>query len=314
MNDLSKINQTLEVLYLALRSVKRTKPSIISGVFRAISKDISSLTEVNDTLENMELGGHILSDYDWERALNILHEHESSGIRVITLKDILYPQSLRVIKDAPTAIFLKGNVETLTNIPGMAIVGTRKASSNGKAIARRVSEFLSECGWTIVSGLALGIDAEAHRGCLNKNGETIAVLAGGLDKPTPASNSKLGYEILDKGGAWLSEHPLGVPTKREFFVPRNRIQIGLSVGSLIVEAEIKSGSTSQANFCTGQGRALFAIVPHEDNNPLKLNCAGTQDLVKNKGAIPIRTRGDYERLLKVMNSHLEELGGKVSQD
>ena len=102
------------------------------------------------------------------------------------------------------------------------------------------------------------------------------------------------------GGAWVSEHSIGIPAKKHHFVPRNRIQIGLSAGSIIVEAAIKSGSLSQARFCVGQNRPLFAVVPQTSANPHHLNCEGTLHMVKELGAIPIRSKDDYPKLIEVL--------------
>lgn len=231
----------------------------------------------------------------WNIANDILDRSHAMDIHCLSIASPNYPKYLRAIDDAPNVLHLRGNLEILNNLPGVAVVGSRKTSEKGEIIAQRIASFLVEHNWVVVSGLALGIDAAAHTGSLSvgKPMSTIAVLAHGLETAKPAKNRKLGEEILDNGGIWVSEHPIGTPANRHHFVPRNRIQLGLSVGSVIVEAEEKSGSISQAKFCVKQKRPLFAVVPHAENNPLGLVCAGTELLVRELGAYPLKTKDDY---------------------
>ena len=247
----------------------------------------------------IDAGRPIVAD-DWAFADQILDTNERLGIVSYTFLDPSYPVYLKDVKDPPAMIHIRGNPRVLQSLPGIAVVGTRNVTENGREIARRLGQFLGENNWVVVSGLALGIDAAAHRGTLDGKGKTIAVLAGGLDKPNPRKNEELAEEILERSGAWVSEHPVGEPPRRQHFVPRNRIQVGLSAGSIIVEAEEKSGSISQANFCVEIGRPLFAVMPQDDRNTLGLRCNGTSFLVRKKGAIAIRSKSDYDQVLKVL--------------
>lgn len=243
----------------------------------------------------------VLKSSDFGFGKKLMDENQSADIEVLCINDeAVYPKFLRVIKDAPPLLFLRGDLNVLKSLPGVAIVGARKASKNGLEIARRLGAYTAQNDFVVVSGLALGIDAASHEGCLSSNGKTIAVLASGLDKPNPASNASLGFEILEKGGAWVSEHTVGTPPLKQYFVPRNRIQIGLSAGSIIVEAAVKSGSLSQARFCVGQNRPLFAVVPETSENNLRLNCEGTRHMVEELGAIPLKSRSDYPRLVEML--------------
>ena len=259
-----------------------------------------------------------LAIQEWDDARRNHDKNTAHSVSMLCFGDERYPHYLASLSDAPPVLFIKGSFNALVSLPGVAIVGAREATDPGKEIARRIAKFMSESGWPIVSGLALGIDAAAHQGALDAGGVTIAVLAGGVDKPSPAANSKLGHSILEAGGAWVSEHPVGTPPRKHHFVPRNRIQVGLSAGSIIVEAKMRSGSITQARFCVNESRPLFSVVPHSAENPLGLNSEGTLYMVDEFGAIPIKGKTDYvlmQRLLLdskmalIDNSHSSGIDG-----
>lgn len=233
----------------------------------------------------------------WQRALDLIEKNKRVGVQVIGIASHEYPKFLRMIDDPPPIIFVKGNLNTLGIDTTVAIVGTRDATPKGLEVAKRIAIHLGEAGWLSVSGLALGIDAAAHGGSLLAGSKTIAVLAHGLEQASPRKNAKLADQILEADGLWLSEHSVEVPARKDYFVRRNRLQIGLSCGSIIVEAALRSGSMAQANFCVSEKRPLFAVVPHSPGNPLGLLCEGTSDMVKRLGAIPVKTRDDYPSIV-----------------
>jgi DNA processing protein len=170
-----------------------------------------------------------------------------------------YPPFLREIPDPPDALYLRGTMPK-TARPPFAIVGTRRATPTGIETARRFGRELAAAGFPIVSGLALGIDAAAHEGCLETpNGIAIAVLAGGLNKIYPGENQKLGERILERGGVIISEYPEGTPPYKDHFLRRNRIVSGLSRGVLIIEAPENSGSLATARHAMDQNRDLFVV-------------------------------------------------------
>ncbi len=224
----------------------------------------------------------------------------NSNIVEIPISDPQYPESLRSIINPPQILYAKGNLDLLSYKPGVSIVGTRKASKNGIEIAKRLARFAVEQNQVVVSGLALGIDAAAHEGCLNAGGKTIAVLASGLHIATPKKNEYLAQRILDSGGLWVSEHPEGVNPQPKYFVPRNRIQVGLSTCSIIVESEKSSGTTTHAKFCKQENHPLFAVIP-VDGNPLRLVSSGPEMMVRDFGAKPLKSKRDYSSLLDVFN-------------
>lgn len=246
---------------------------------------------------------------------SILSRTERYDIRFFVYGDPDYPLTLSQIPRAPTMLFVRGRWME-ASLPGIAIVGSREATANGKIIAQRLARHFGGLGWPIVSGLALGIDAAAHEGALASNAYTICVLAHGLHKASPKANAALADRILDCGGAWASEYPPGVEPRKEQFVARNRIQSGLSAGSIIVEGARSSGTMTQAQYSLGQRRKLFAVVPMEPGNPLKLNCEGPTSLVESGQAAPVRSTADYPRVLEQMElsrARLAAIGRGVKQ-
>jgi len=231
------------------------------------------------------------------------------GIVAVPVTSAAYPRSLALIDDAPPVIYYRGTLSTLAQVPGLAVVGTRKATRNGLVIAERIGRHFAERGWVIVSGLAMGIDAAAHRGALLGAGKTIAVLAHGLNSVYPKTNAALADDILSSGGLLLSEYPAGVAAKPEQFVLRNRIQIGLSVGSVIVEGEEKSGTRTQAEYCLKNRRNLFAVL-QGDGADLNLASSLPVQLVSKRGAMPIYSRDDYDRVELMLNSKKTQILGE----
>lgn len=180
-----------------------------------------------------------------------------------------YPALLKQIADPPPLLSVRGCVELLSD-PQLSVVGSRHASRQGISTALDFAEVLSSQGMGIVSGLALGIDAAAHEGGLKGMGKTVAVVATGLDRIYPAKNKALAHRIVDEG-AMISEFPLGTKPLNYHFPRRNRIISGLSVGTLVVEAAVKSGSLITARTALEQDREVFA-VPGSIHNPQAKGC------------------------------------------
>jgi DNA processing protein len=194
------------------------------------------------------------------------------GVRFVLSGEAEYPAALIEIDAPPPVLALRGRPDLLER-PCVAIVGARNASAPGRRMAARLARGLSEAGYTIVSGLARGIDAEAHRESLA--GGTAAVLAGGLDRPYPPENAALYDEILARGLA-LSEMPLGLSPRGRDFPRRNRLVSGLSRAVIVVEAARRSGSLITARFAAEQGREVFAVP----GSPLDPRCEGSNDLLR----------------------------------
>lgn len=188
---------------------------------------------------------------------------------VITQDDPRYPPQLAQIAQAPLALFVIGDADLLC-LPQLAMVGARSASAQGLENAQAFAAELARRGLTITSGLALGIDAAAHRGALAAEGFTVAVCGNGLDRVYPARNKELAHAIAARG-LLVSEFPTGVPPQAENFPRRNRIISGLTLGVLVVEAARESGSLITARLAGEQGREVFAI-PGSIHNPLARGC------------------------------------------
>ena len=201
-----------------------------------------------------------------ERAL--LWAHQDNHF-VITLADDVYPRGLLEISDPPPVIYARGRVDLLQR-PALAIVGSRNASAQGARNAEQFAISLGDAGITIVSGLALGIDAAAHRGGLAGRASTIAVLGTGIDVVYPTRNAELAAEIAARG-LLLSEFPLGTAAIAHNFPRRNRLISGLARGCLVVEAALESGSLITARCAADQGREVFAI-PGSIHSPLSKGC------------------------------------------
>ena len=193
-----------------------------------------------------------------ERAHETLREHRRFGCRGIGFFDDDYPRALRTIPQAPPVLYVKG---TLLDQPLIACVGTRTPTRGGMALARRSSHWAVSRGVGVISGLALGIDHQAHLSTLEEGGYTVAVLGGGLACPSPLANISLAHRILDAGGAWVSERPLNSWPTRHALIARDRIQSGLAIATLLAETKLDGGALHTARFTLMQGRRLWVSEP-----------------------------------------------------
>jgi DNA processing protein len=211
----------------------------------------------------------------------LLQEHCRKNPHFWTPADPNYPRLLLEIPDPPPLLYYRGVVDLQENqgiVPTIAIIGTRNPSEYGRRWTRKISTTLAERGFTVVSGLAEGVDAEAHRSCLMVGGRTIAVLGTGVNVVYPWSNRKL-YEQLLEGGLALSEYPVGTQPDRVHFPRRNRIVAGMCRAVLVTEAPAKSGALITAHLANDYGRDVYAL-PGSLDNARSLGCLG----LLNKGA------------------------------
>ena len=236
-----------------------------------------------------------LTNPDWQGVEAALTWADTPGRRIVTFTDAVYPPLLRQISDPPLLLYCEGDVELLQR-HALAIVGSRSPTPSGAETAQAFAAQLARLGFVIASGLALGIDAAAHRGCLAASGATIAVVGTGLDRVYPARHAELAAQIRSCG-LLLSEFPLGTPPLGRHFPQRNRVISGLARGVLVVEAGIQSGSLITAHQAMEQGREVFAI-PGSIHNP---NSKGCHHLLR-EGA----------KLVDSVNDILEELDGVLS--
>jgi DNA processing protein len=259
------------------------------AVFTATRTDLNGVVEGKAALIDALLEGVdaecVQAELDWLA---------QPACHVVTLADADYPPLLREIADAPPLLFVRGLRSALTS-PQIALVGSRNPTTAGCENAQLFSQSLAHAGLAITSGLALGIDACAHRGALAAHGITIAVAATGLDRVYPSRHRELAHAIA-ASGALVSEFPLGSPPRRDHFPRRNRIISGMSTGVVVVEAALRSGSLITARLAGEQGREVFAI-PGSIHSPLARGCHA---LIR-QGAKLVETAQDI----------LEELGPLV---
>ncbi|QHI68813.1 DNA-processing protein DprA [Tichowtungia aerotolerans] len=210
---------------------------------------------------------------------------DALGVRIITPLDREYPEALKTIHDPPLALYVRGAFLPEDD-HALGVVGSRKATHYGLNVADRMAYQLAQTGFTVVSGLARGIDTAAHTGALKAKGRTIAVLGAAIDQLYPPENAELADAIAGSGGV-VSEYPLGRQADRQTFPYRNRIISGLSMGVLVVEAGAKSGSLHTADAALEQGRSVFAVPGRIDHPAAR----GTNRLIKN-GAKLVDNVGD----------------------
>ncbi|WP_052344331.1 DNA-processing protein DprA [Bacillus ndiopicus] len=241
-----------------------------------------------------------------EKALNILELQRINEIEVITIDSEYYPISLRFIKDPPAILYAKGNIELLKDLDMVAVVGTREPTPTGENSSRKIAATFAEMGYTIVSGLALGIDTAGHEGALRvKEGRTIAVLAGDLSKIYPAKNKNLAEKIIKNRGLLLSETGIGQPVGKGSFVKRDRIQSGLSLGVCPVQTPIKSGTQHTIQFTREQKRILFTPVVLEVDKE-QVASQGNLELIKEDGVIVLNQPEDYKIIILKMGEIKEQ--------
>ena len=210
-----------------------------------------------------------LQQPDWAGVEQDLHWLEQPGNRLLRIDDPAYPGRLRALANPPSALFLHGDPDLLS-LPQLAIVGSRNPTTGGRRTAQEFAAHLSVAGLVISSGMASGIDAAAHEGALQAGGLTLAVTGTGLDRVYPATNRELAHRI-GADGLLVSEFPTGTAPLPGNFPRRNRIIAGLAVGTLVVEAALKSGSLITAGLAAEAGREVFAI-PGSIHNPLARGC------------------------------------------
>jgi DNA processing protein len=258
------------------------------ATFRSLINHFGSADAALDALPALARRGGAARDItvtgkaDAERELEA---SEAAGARIVAIGEALYPAYLRAIAAPPPVISLYGGSAELMARPTVAIVGSRNASVAGHKLADRFARELGDAGYVVVSGLARGIDGAAHRGALASG--TVAVVAGGVDHIYPEEHAALRAEIVEHGGAILTEMPFGFIPRAKDFPRRNRIVSGMSLGVLVIEAAARSGTLHTARFALEQGREVFAVP----GSPLDPRAEGTNKLIR-AGATLVTTARD----------------------
>lgn len=240
-------------------------------------------------------GGEI----DWEGEFALAKRR---NVTILTPADDAYPARLRSVPGHPLALYVKGEVAALSK-PMVALVGTRRPSEYGLRMAQRLASGLVDAGWGVVSGLALGIDAESHRGALDAKGVTVGVIGSGLDVFYPEENIPLARDMVKNGGAVASEFPFGRPPDRETFPIRNHVVAALAHGVVAVEAPLRSGTLITMSIAADLGRTAMAVPGRADSR----SSAGCLQLIRD-GAILVRNVDD---VLEAMSELLPN-GGRNS--
>jgi len=216
---------------------------------------------------------------------------EAPGAQIVCVADERYPERLKEIYDPPAVLYVRGDA-TLLSEPGIAVVGTRHPTPYGIGMSERLACDLANRGLTIISGMARGVDTAAHRGALKANGKTIAVWGTGIDVVYPRENKKLAQNILDAGGAIISEFPIGTFAAPQNFPIRNRVISGLSIGVLVVEAAEYSGTRVTSRCAIEQGREVFAVPGNVTNK----NSWGPNTLIKQGAKLTATWEDVWEEL------------------
>lgn len=246
----------------------------------------ASLTELEATGMQAVSAQSLATGKSLELALEENAKAAEAGARILSLNDREYPQRLKEIYDPPIVLFVRGNVEVLSQ-SGIAVVGTRHPTPYGTGMAERLSSDLATHGLVIISGMARGVDSAAHRGTLAVKGKTVAVFGTGIDVMYPKENTRLAEQILAMGGALISEFPMGTFAAPQNFPIRNRIISGMSAGVLVIEAAEYSGTRITARCALEQNRDVYAVPGNVTNK----NSWGPNTLIK-QGAKLVATWED----------------------
>ena len=239
-----------------------------------------------------------------ELAQEELGRAAAAGAVLLPLEDAGYPAELKQIYDPPLVLYVRGSAEALAR-PSLAVVGTRHPTPYGLGMAERLSCDLAARGLIIISGMARGVDSAAHRGALAAKGVTVAVFGTGVDVPYPRENRKLAEQILDQGGALVSEFAMGTPPTPQNFPIRNRIISGLALGVLVVEAGEYSGTRITARCALEQNRELFAVPGNVTNR----NAWGPNTLIKQGAKLTATWEDVWEELPTEVRLALEAKAG-----
>jgi len=266
--------------YIALNMVDGVGPIRVRALLERFGEPQAILSASRGELMRVDGVGEEVARCitSWRESIDLdaeLARIEKSGVRVVMRDDAEYPKNLREIYDPPLVLYVKGALRENERM-AIAIVGSRRTTLYGQEMSRKLAYQLARLGVTVVSGLARGIDTAAHKGALQAKGRTVAVIGCGIDVVYPPENKKLADEIVEKGGAVVTEFPFGVKPDRQNFPMRNRIISGWSLGVVVVEANLKSGALITAAQAAEQGRQVFAVPGRADS----ILSRGTNRLIK----------------------------------
>jgi DNA processing protein len=274
-----------------------------------ISYDVLSANDIVDLLQShaQQIKGLKIPSIEnaktaYTDALDIIRRSEDYGITIHLYGDSGFPKRLNSIPDSPLVMYTKGNLLNTQSQRSLALIGTRKPKETTRKTSFVVGTRLAQQGITVVSGLAAGCDTEAHLGCLDAQGLTLAVLAHGLDTVSPTQNKELAHRIVAEGGCLVSEYPLGAPARRNHFVERDRLQSGLSDGVIVLECSVDSGSMHTVKYGEKQGRPVGAIVG-KDAKGMGKQFSGNRMLIESGRATPLVDRESLNKFISVAEDY-----------
>jgi DNA processing protein len=292
LNPLPKKPSNQVEAILALMMVHQLGIQRIRLLLQSVEKPSEIFALPSDKLQEIDgIGPSLVKTItqfnDWNEVGRVLEETQRAGAQIVSFHDDDYPPLLREIYDPPLLLWVKGD-PTVLDTPGIAIVGTRRASQYGLEQAKFFAKKLVEKRLTVVSGLAFGVDAAAHRTAVKEAGKTVAVLGSGIDNIYPFSHTGLAEEIIEEDGAVITEFLPGTKPDAGNFPLRNRIISGLTLGTLVAESGLKGGSMITAQSALTQNREVF-VIPHSLDNR---NGEGCNHLIKRSAGKLVQTTGD----------------------
>ncbi len=306
---LQKVDRTMDIneILLTLLNIKGIGNSSIRKMIDSESFHNMCLDMLFEILENNNTNKKNDINYQEimkanDKAKDDLEIALNSNIKIINIFDKEFPIMLNNSTNPPVILFYKGDISYINDIPGVAIIGTRNPSITGEKISSRYAEYLTEKEFMIISGLAKGIDAEAHRACLESNGKTVAFIAHGLNKPIyPKENTALANEILKSGGAIISEFLPNEEAKNINFVKRDRLQSGLAKGVIVIETKKDGGSMHAAKDCLKLNKPLGVLEYPSIDKMRNDDLNGNIELLT-IGGIPLYTKESIDNYLVSLSS------------
>ena len=258
---------------------------------------IPAITQLKQKIKRLKIPSLIDVENAYEKANLIIQKSTAEDIKILCIGAKDFPKKLELIPDPPVVIYVKGNTHALHFDHSIAIIGTREPTEYAAKCAEAISQSMASQKICIVSGLAKGCDSLAHKGCLKAKGTTIAILAHGLHMIYPAENKSLARDIINSGGCLVSEYPIGITPRPNYFVERDRLQTGLSDAVVFIETGVKGGTMHAVNACIKANKPL-ACLKHPEKYLSEEKTKGNQLLLSQKKSIPIEDSNDISSFLK----------------
>ena len=315
---------TFEVV--ALQNINKIGPAAVIAIMKYLLinskssileldlEDVAMIPKLNKTQKSLLEENYPLFSELILSASNEISRIQGLGIDVISINDVQYPKLLKMIKSPPLILYCKGNLSLLDSLNMVAVVGTRENTEHGKIITQRTVQFLCENDYTIVSGLAFGIDAIAHQQAIDIDGKTIAVLVD-VQSIQPSKHTRLASDIVEKGGLLISENPPGTSIVPALFIKRDRIQSGLSLGVIPIETSINGGTMHAVKSAVSEKRIIY--VPDYRKSGYKdlgiHQLEGIKSLIDNEVAKPY-TKAIYPLIKSELISNKKSLMTTTEQD